>query len=607
MSVPKMKNIQRINITLLYGLCIIAGSTLVPLAATSTPPTLPATTPIAIPALSPASQHYSKDTLHYTSASVIQTHKDSKKVTLAQPTIAQSDLLQKSSIPQQNEVLRKETIIAGGSVYPLRTYTTATLPNDPESGQWWESAINAPAAWDISTGESETILAIIDTGFALQHEEFAGRWHVNQGEVGLTTVEQASRVNCTDQSLALNESCNLIDDNFDGIVDNESGSTIYENDSQLNCTDQLVALDKSCNLIDDDNNGLADDVTGWDYINYDRSVQAGETNPNGPGTRHGSYVTAVAAGNTNNGVGIAGVNWNTTILPIQAIDDDGYGNSISVARAVNYAVAQGADVISMSLGGAFPDSYLRLSLQNAIAQGVVIAAASGNDGCDCISYPANYPEIIAVGALDYGLNRANFSSYGENLDITAPGVGMYTATWSTTNGVNAYASGIAGTSLATPLVGGALATLKSQQPSATPLQLTAALLESTDQSVLGPIDSHSKTYGFGRLDIGAASKRLDESFRPTLSYTFSGLTTDTSADTENIYQCINGIRGGNGIYTLKRSTTILSASLTNVYELQSTGYSSELLAYACVLQPHDSPLEKRSINTASELLDLFIK
>lgn len=605
-------SLSHLLITAGYGISLFGGSILVPTnPSTTTLPTNPTNitestqqrpATLGLNSWTKASGVGMDSTELHTNNTSSVMNSFSQKTTTKQPEIIHE------SNPSYSERLVGNIISLNSTNYPLREYRVAAVPNDPNSNQWWEAAINAPEAWDTTTGSSDTILAIIDTGFALQHQEFSGRWHENSGEKGLSALENPSKLNCTDRALSLDKNCNLIDDDFDGIVDNESGITTYENDSQLNCSDQLRTLDKSCNLIDDDGNGLADDITGWDYINNDRSVQAGETNPNGSGTKHGSYVTAVAAANTDNAVGIAGVNWNTKILPIQAIDDDGYGNSLSVARAVNYAVAQGADVISMSLGGAYPDAYLRLSLQNAIANGVVIAAASGNDGCNCISYPANYPEIIAVGALDYSLDRASFSSYGDNLDITAPGVGMYTATWSPTNGTSAYASGISGTSLATPLVGGALALLKSQQSTATPLQLTAALLESADQSVLEASAPHSPTLGFGRLDLQSATSRLATALAPTLAYSFSGLKTDAPADAQNVYQCVEGIKGGSSIYTLtKGSVHKMSASLTDVVTLQSNGFTATNLAYGCVLQPHDTPSEIRLINTSAELTGVFVK
>ena len=94
-----------------------------------------------------------------------------------------------------------------------------------------------------------------------------------------------------------------------------------------NCTDQSVALDKSCNRVDDDGNGLVDDWRGWDFVNFDGFVEAGETNPNGSETLHGTMTSGVAAATGNNGVGIAGVDWGATILPIQVFDDDGYANA----------------------------------------------------------------------------------------------------------------------------------------------------------------------------------------------------------------------------------------------------------------------------------------
>lgn len=532
-----------------------------------------------------------------------------------QPKLAKANKPQAKKSRYVQEYVLGDYIYRSGSneAEPLRTYKTQLVPNDPGSGQWWESSLKLNESWDISTGSSDTVLAIIDTGVALAHEEFTNRWHTNTSEQGATTLESPSQLNCTDRSITIDKSCNLVDDDFDGIVDNELGATTYQNPSKLNCTDQAVLLDKKCNMIDDDSNGLVDDWRGWDFINYDNSVQAGENNSTGSGTRHASYVTAVAAANANNGVGIAGVNWQTKILPLQAIDDNGYGNSISVGRAVRYAVDQGAKVISMSLGGVYPDAFLRQTIREAISAGAIVVAASGNDGCDCISYPANYSEVVAVGALATNNQPATFSSYGANLDILAPGTQIYTATWSTTNQTSGYASGIAGTSLATPLVSGALTTLKSLRPTASQTELLALLTETSDRLTLGATTPRSNTLGFGTSNVFAAAQRA------TTPKVFEQMTTFSSvaygsklypvspaelSSAITVYLCPIGTTA---VYRLSKASTVFySASLSEVVQAQSAGYTSSFFAYLCTLQSYDSVSSIRILNLFKEFEDRFV-
>jgi len=207
-----------------------------------------------------------------------------------------------STVDYTEDVVQGDKIVdSSGNEYPIREYKLLLTPNDPNATQWWTTSTGLEQAWGIGNGSTPTTIAIIDTGFDLGHEEFSGRWYQNTGELGVATTEAPSDYNCSDQSIALDAACNNIDDNFNGVVDDEFGATTAENPSRLNCTDRSLALDKSCNLLDDDGNGLADDVTGWDFVNFDSVVEAGETNPLGSGTRHGTEVTGVAAATGNNG------------------------------------------------------------------------------------------------------------------------------------------------------------------------------------------------------------------------------------------------------------------------------------------------------------------
>jgi hypothetical protein len=410
-----------------------------------------------------------------------------------------------------------------GVTYPLRAYKTVSV-NDPTGTQWWTTNTGLDSAWTIGAGTRQTTVAMIDTGFALNHEEFAGRWSTNGGERGPTANENPSQRNCTDRGLALDESCNLIDDDHDGVVDNESGPTTVENPSRLNCTDRGLALNKSCNLIDDDGNGYADDVTGWDFANGDPNVQAGETDPSGSSTEHGTETTGILAATGNNGKGIAGVNWQTKILPIQAIDDDGNGDTLTVGHAIYYAANMGVDVISISLGSSLSDPYVRQAVQYALDKGSLVVAAAGNDGCDCMLYPANYPEVFAVGADNSSNQRSSFSSYGANLDILAPGENITAPTWSSGNPTSLYASGVAGTSFAAPYISGLLSLARSHQPNATWGELTNSLLANANHTGLTTSNPFSAPIGSGYAKANSYLSRVITPTTPGMRYEFTTST-----------------------------------------------------------------------------------
>lgn len=498
--------------------------------------------------------------------------------------------------------------------YPIQRYQTLMAVNDPYAGQWWESNAKLPAMWDIPRGNHETILAVIDTGVALQHEEFSNRWYTNQGESGATNSEAPSSLNCTDRSLPLSASCNLIDDDFDNIVDNETGGATYQNPSRLNCTDQGKPLDKSCNRLDDEGNGYVDDIHGWDFIDYDNLPQAGELNPNGSGTTHGTLVAGMAAASGNNGKGIAGVDWGTKILPVQALDDDGYGDSWSVHRAILYAVSQGADVINLSLGSTQPDSLVREAVRSALAAGVTVVAASGNDGCDCMVYPAHYPEVVAVGALGSNSLRASFSSYGQDLDVMAPGAQLTSSTWNKANPTSAYASNANGTSFAAPIVSGLMTRLLSLQPNATPQQLVAAVTENTNRQIVSTSKIADPMTGFGALDTQKASQRMVTPYSPAQLYAYGpvsrGSFISPTAPPEiggstNVHECASDTWPSTAIYELKKpGSYFFTISKAEQQNATGLGYASTLFGYGCLQQPHDRPTVVRTINIFQEFRNM---
>lgn len=509
----------------------------------------------------------------------------------------------------------EKLVIINNKEYPLRTYKPALVPNDPQASGWWVGNAKLNQAWDTPSGGIETVLAIIDTGFGLEHEEFSNRWYINSTESGSALTEQPSDLNCSDRGLAISASCNLIDDDRDSIVDNETGPASYENPSRLNCTTQAKPLTRDCNRVDDDGNGYVDDLRGWDFINNDNSVQAGELNASGTGTRHGTMVAGVAAATGNNGRGLAGIDWNTKILPIQALDDDSYGDTLSVGQAILYAASRGADVINLSLGSDLSDDYVEEAIQTAIALGSVVVAASGNDSCNCIIYPANYPEVIAVGALDSTNNPAWFSSWGTNLDILAPGVNINSATWTSSNGVSAYTSGINGTSFAAPMVAGTLTRLLSQQPAAKPLQLISALTENTNRLSLTLNVPVSPTLGSGALDSAKATIRMATPNNSSILYLFNPvsagnqLAAGQSAEIPGAltaHTCSDGVVGSTPIYELiKNGSHFFSISSSEASQAARIGYSRNIFARACLQQPHDTLSNFRSLNLFSEFRNIY--
>jgi hypothetical protein len=495
------------------------------------------------------------------------------------------------------------TLVAKNNrTFPLRIYRPLLVPNDPSATQWWTTGTGLESAWGVGAGPNQTTVAVIDTGFGLLHEDLVGRWLENAGEKGAAGSEAASQLNCTGRSLALTMSCNLIDDDHDGIVDNETGATTKQNPSRLNCTAQARSLDKSCNRIDDDSNGFVDDVTGWDFVNQDNSAQAGEVNPSGTGTAHGTEVAGVLGATGNNGKGIAGVDWATKILPLQAIDDDKYGDTLTVANAVEYAANRGVDVISISLGADAEDPYLRQVIQYALDQGSIVVAASGNDGCDCISYPARYPEVVAVGAESSSGGPASFSSYGSSLDILAPGSGIATSVWSAANPTAAYASGVAGTSFATPYVSGLLSLARSHQPEATWGELLGALLGQANHTGLTAASPVSPTLGSGYAHAGRLLSRVTTPSSPGLRYEFSPLSDTDTLGSTRAYQCEGADFPTTAAYELTRaSSTRYTLSPLEQARAASSGWTTGRLLYTCVGLPHDTPTTVRSINLLSEI------
>jgi subtilisin len=221
------------------------------------------------------------------------------------------------------------------------------------------------------------------------------------------------------------------------------------------------------NGLDDDGDGYIDDIHGWNFVNNNSDVM----DRNG----HGTHVAGIIAGE-NNGFGVTGIAYNAKIMPIKVLNDDGSGSYTSIANGIYYAVAHGANVINLSLGGAYPNSTIEQAIEYASSKNVTVVMAAGNDGKSSPGYPARYADRwgIAVGAVDKNKNMADFSNRaGQNplAYVTAPGVKVY----STIPG-NQYAS-YSGTSMAAPYVAGVVALMLSANHNLTAPQIRQILTQ----------------------------------------------------------------------------------------------------------------------------------
>lgn len=351
---------------------------------------------------------------------------------------------------------------------PQIPYYILATTNDPYlTNNWGMQKVQANRAWDLTTGSSNVSVAVIDTGFELNHEDLASQWLQNPNEIGQTTNSDV-------------------------------------------CWTGITA-DKSLNNCDDDGNGYIDDYRGYDFANLDNNPQAGQVNPSGEATQHGTMVTGVVGATANNNKGSAGIAQNIKILPLQVFTDDGEAYTNAIVAAIDYATDLNVNVINLSLGTNQYDAALLTAINRAQTNGTLVVAASGNcalndeEFCNTLAapgrmtYPALYPQTLAVGATDSSDERANYSSYGPQLDVVAPGSAIGPLPIYNNGSTTTYATA-SGTSFASPLVAGLAALLVSQNSNISTTELNEIFSNSTDTTPQMNSQSFTAEYGFGRIN-----------------------------------------------------------------------------------------------------------
>jgi len=237
--------------------------------------------------------------------------------------------------------------------------------------------------------------------------------------------------------------------------------------------------------------------SGRDFVNDD--LDATDDNS------HGTFVAGIAAAETNNNEGVAGVAWNCKILPIKCIDDEGSGFYSWIIEGIYWAVDNNASVINLSIGGPEMDPGLEEALKYAFDNNVVIVAAAGNEA-EPVLYPAAYTEYcLAVAASDYDDNQLSWSNYGPEIDVAAPGeriVGCVPS-WFWGAGSIPYAFG-SGTSYSSPHVAGFAALIKSSKDWLTASEIMDIICYSADDVNSTEYPGKDDYIGYGRINMEKA-------------------------------------------------------------------------------------------------------
>ncbi|MBU6376538.1 MAG: S8 family serine peptidase [Bdellovibrionales bacterium] len=217
--------------------------------------------------------------------------------------------------------------------------------------------------------------------------------------------------------------------------------------------------------------------------------------------KHGTHCAGII-GAEKNGIGVVGVNQRVKIMPVKFMDSRGSGDTMAAIKAIDYAVANGAKVISNSWGGGGYSSLLNDAIQRAIAKGVYVVAAAGNEANDNDSratYPANYPGVISVASTDQNDELSVFSNFGsKNVFIAAPGSSINSSV------PGGYYESMSGTSMAAPQVAGAIALALSVNRNITRAQMMDALCSGatkilTNKTVCGRMDVAQLVANVARL------------------------------------------------------------------------------------------------------------
>jgi thermitase len=195
---------------------------------------------------------------------------------------------------------------------------------------------------------------------------------------------------------------------------------------------------------------------------------------------HGTEVAGVIAAVTNNAAGVAGYCWQCRILPVKVYNSSNGAYASDIATGITWAADHGARVVNISMAGSAASSAMASAISYAQSRGVLVVGAAGNSGCDCPTYPASYPDVLAVAASDQYDGLYSYSNFGSWVDVAAPGQNTTTVLTDPSTGAPHGYNAFGGTSSAAPVVAGIAGLLLSVSPTSTPAALMAAITANVD-------------------------------------------------------------------------------------------------------------------------------
>jgi serine protease len=336
--------------------------------------------------------------------------------------------------------------------------------------------------------------------------------------------------------------------------------------------------------IDNDLDGYIDNYTGYDLAGADYNNIVGDNNPNvfGNNNNHGSHVSGCASAATNNSIGVAGIGFNCKLLPVKCSADNdtrasGSGYIISGYEGIAYAADHGAKIINCSWGGSGGGAYGQSIIDYAtINKNCLVVASAGNSNLDEQNYPGSFNYVLSVAATNSNNDgKATFSTYNYDVDISTPGVNIYTTLYN-----NSYGQ-MSGTSMASPITAGGAGLVQSKFNYTNALQIGQRLKQTSDYhyaagtNITGPGNTgaiYQNKLGKGRMNLQRA---LTDPSAPSVVFTnrvisdhndnvavigdslfITGDFINYLSPTSNLTASITAIVGGANLTTIDNTTSL---------------------------------------------------
>jgi len=355
------------------------------------------------------------------------------------------------NIESAMEALQEDPNIIFAEYEPIYRYDYE--PNDPSySNQWHHDYIQSELAWDFTTGSYEVVIGIVDSGIKWNHPDLMDNIWVNEAELNSTNGGNPMSINWANGSI--------------------SGG----------------------NGQDDDGNGKIDDCIGWNfYLNSNNSFQNYTDND------HGTHVAGCAGAVGDNFFGLVGASMTVKLISSMHSPNNTPSPYISNGNnGIYYCADSGADIINCSWGSSGGAGASNAAINYAVSHGAIVVCAAGNDNVDIgvyPHYPGNATNAICVAATGPNSDqKASFSNYGAPVDVSAPGDNIY-STIIANNGFASYG----GTSMASPIVAGFAALIKSIHPDIEPMDLKLRIEETCD-NIDGVNPNYIGDLGGGRIN-----------------------------------------------------------------------------------------------------------